>query len=108
MRAFWHYTCPHGFVGVSADGVVKPNPATGLAWFTDMAVPDAEALGLTKITLTCDRTTHRFRVLRLTNLRRADEVLPGRLLRAMGGQPERWWVSERPVPVVLDEREVAP
>jgi hypothetical protein len=123
----YHYTCNHGHRALSAGGQVKP-PAlflsqrqlaladtafmvlTQLAWFTDLAQPQPDALGLTRHSIHCDRTAYRWQVAdglehRVLPIRYG--VLRGtlpRLIRdslelAHGAQPRHWWVSGWAVPV---------
>jgi hypothetical protein len=103
MTALYHYTCSHRLPGILKAGLVKPNPVTGWAWFTDLDVPVRDALGLTSDMLGCDRTEHRLTVLdggpvpyvsirrQLPRLMREGlESSPGALLM-------HWWVSPQPV-----------
>lgn len=126
MTALWHYTCEHGHRDLLADPYVRPVgaipgvDAASLAdlpadlarfgWFTDLDVPMVDVLGLTRRTIACDRTQYRFRataagdVTPWTAVRRAVDVKVRRSLEgAHGAMPRHWYVSERPVPVVLDQ-----
>ncbi len=105
MTRLYHYTCDHGNKGIQEDGVLRGNahpwmPAAGpILWLTDMEAPTAEALGLTKRVIACDRTTHRFvvdtdravhwpraaRRLCTPSVRRELDFAPGAL-------PMHWWV----------------
>lgn len=118
MSELYHYTCDHHAAEIAAAGKVVPGfmlTATSLpwtarvAWFTDLATPIRDALGLTSYLLDCDRTQHRFRVTDPT------EVMPwGRYARLLpradrewlegqaGSRPAHWWVSVCGVPVVRD------
>lgn len=91
-------------------GTGKALPWTAeVGWFTDMAVPHREALGLTSYVARCDRTAHRFRVTDPTEVMRW-----GRYARRLareerewletqpGSRPAHWWVALGPVPVVPD------
>ncbi len=94
------------------DGVVKPHeqPMLGdrsLAWFTDLDVPHREALGLTSLILSCDRTEHRFKVTQAVDVRWwprfARELGPRErepLESAAGAMPGHWYVADVSVPVV--------
>lgn len=107
----YHYTCEdHGALGINRVGSVHPNwhwlLGEPLAWFTDLAEPDALALGLTSETLDCDRTRVRFEVVC------AESCVPWhRFARDLArdvrddmecppGLPRHWWVSREPVPVL--------
>lgn len=106
----WHYTCEHSRSRIGEEGWLQPF-ASGLVWLTDLDVPVREALGLTSMLLTCDRTTYRYRVLDpsigvpWTKVRRdfpaehRDE-----LESAPGAMPMHWFVSALPVHVVLENR----
>jgi hypothetical protein len=114
----WHYTCEHGALALGNSGtlrcagqLVDEVPALPLGgaelltmvWATDMDPPDAQALGLTSNTLSCDRTAYRYRVPAhaFTHWGRVRGTLPGQLVDALelahGAQPRRWWVSFTPV-----------
>ena len=109
MTELYHFTCDHHLAGILNDGQLRPHrhPMLGrsLVWLTDMAEPDAWALGLTSRFLSCDRTAHRFRVTdtstcrRFSTLKRLPSDVVADLVRF--GKPARWWFSTRPVPVVL-------
>lgn len=108
----YHYCCSHSLIGIRRDGTLKPNPhpwlPLPLVWLTDLAEPHRDALGLTSVTLRCDRTEYRVvvetdaeRWVRFARplgpeTREAFETTPGAL-------PMHWWVSEVPVPVLSIE-----
>lgn len=111
----WHYTCAHQAPLIRADGYVRPVrdlaaparhvPAWGaFAWFTDLAAPIREALGLTSWSLDCDRTAYRFRVepgvevVAWMSVRR-EYPWAWRLESEPGARPAHWYVSAEPVPV---------
>lgn len=118
----WHYTCEHGRAGLGNSGTVLPpvmqdrfDPrmaalhAPGWAWFTDLAVPQRAALGLTRYVVSCDRIVHRYRVTDTTDVHRWLDVrrrMPARwrddLESEPGARPAHWWVAAGPVPVVYD------
>lgn len=114
-NARYHYTCDHGHRLIG--GTVVPGDTLGrydhdgphiYAWFTDLARPIRDALGLTSHVLTCDRTTHRYRVTDARDLIhwthvRGDHPWAAELESAPGARPMHWWVARHPVPVVLDE-----
>lgn len=124
--ALYHYTCHHGHDGITDRGHVLPArlldttlpwddmPWTmSFAWFTDMAVPTREALGLTSHLIKCDRTLHRYRVLDDAFVewwpsfaRPLSAHMRAELEQAPGARPSHWWVSTAPVPVVYDPRRV--
>ena len=122
----YHYTCHHGRVALGNRGVAYPldiwNPRVArivrrgkypmmaaLVWFTDLDIPIPFALGLTRHTLTCDRTEFRYRVIN------ADDIVPWlsppmkparrsliRLEREVGALPRHWFVAATGVPVRFD------
>lgn len=110
----YHFTCDHGHEQIDRNIVpaaVLTSRASGgpgdLAWFTDLTVPQRDALGLTSHILSCDRTVHRYRATDATDLvpwigvRRfypwAEE-----LESAPGARPRHWYVADVPIPVVYD------
>ena len=128
---FYHYTCDHGHTLIGEYGALRTigqrmpevyqelgmsedqRLMYSLIWATDLAEPDIEGLGLTKRVLSCERWTHRYRITnplplmpysdmsyRFTLGFQADLVKPP-------AQPDHWWVSWRPLPVVYDPIEVA-
>lgn len=113
-RALYHFTCDRGRAGIAASGLmVWPRKRLGtkpLAWFTDLAAPSREALGLTSTVLSCDRMRYRFRLVRgpklvpwseyLQTATAEDRELAEMLAMAPGAQPEHWFVSPTPVKVV--------
>jgi len=120
MRPLWHYTCEHGWASLGEEGYVIPGRklserATTMAgqfsWFTDLAVPIRDALGLTQQLAKCDRTAYRYRVTDPVDvwpwvewarlIPRDDRVA---LEAAPGARPKHWYVAVLPVPVVLDLR----
>lgn len=119
----WHYTCDHGFDAIGDHGYVLPVadlrprhyrlqqlPQAHFSWFTDLAVPQQHALGLTSYTLGCDRTRYRYRVTdpenlwRWTYARRQLGPAPwiADLEEAPGAEPDHWWIADLPVPVIYD------
>ena len=108
----FHYTCDHGAEGIRRSGVLRPNPQAllprPLVWLTDLAEPHRDALGLTSLILSCDRTAHRFRVdttaamwwphYARTVPPWAREALDGE----PGAMPAHWWVVDVPVPIDPD------
>lgn len=118
MKTLYHYTCDHGHSQIDGhicplawdDGLAIGTPGV-YAWFTDLAVPIKDALGLTSSVLNCDRTAHRYRVTGHTGI---EPWVPefrriwtwGRELEsAPGARPAHWYVATEPVPVVYDPRE---
>ena len=104
----YHFTCDHGRQAIGKAGLIRPNrrAMVPVAWFTDLPDPDALALGLTSILLSCDRLAHRYRV---TDAR---DVVPWAefdahpdirvcLESAPGVRPDHWFVASRPVPARL-------
>lgn len=121
---YYHYCCAHSAAGIDATGKVLPGfmlterevPFTArVAWFTDLAVPDRFALGLTSFALACDRTEVRYRVTDPTEVmpwhvyarsipRERREVIEN----APGSRPAHWFVAVCGVLVVRDVLERAP
>jgi hypothetical protein len=108
----YHYTCNHGLPGIAADQLVLPNIhpwlGYGLAWLTDLDVPDRLGLGLTSVTLCCDRTAHRVEVDSTADVmhwpkwaheQRVPWLTRLTLEGAGSALPMHWWVSTTPVPV---------
>ncbi len=121
----WHYTCDHGRDGIGDHGTLRParemiprsrvhglpswyRPALDLVWLTDLPFPARDALGLTSLALSCDRTAHRYRCdsigpvpyieMRPSLPRKLSDCLES----ATGSGFRRWWVSSVAVPVVYD------
>lgn len=113
MTTLYHYTCDHAVAGIIRDEHVRPlsdmashavPPWGYFAWFTDLAEPNREGLGLTSAILTCDRTVHRFEVTDATEVERWVNVRrfhpwAAILESAPGAMPAHWWLSTEPVPV---------
>lgn len=132
------FTCDHSHEALKRDGVLLPIRAWNstaaiqllaighgwlatVIWLTDLAVPDAAALGLPSDNLPCDRTLHRWRMAEWHGALSGVVELPVQwpywfashagtvpradkenLETAPGAQPEHWWVSTEPVPVIYD------
>jgi hypothetical protein len=125
--SLYHYTCRHSMSVIgTGKGLLLPawsiydeqqraradeqtRALAELVWLTDLEAPVAEALGLTRSTLRCDRTGYRYRVtddqgiVRYVSMRRrlSADVRAG-LETAPGAMPMHWWVSYEPVLVVFD------
>lgn len=113
----YHYTCDHGYAALGDAGNLVPAydlapdrleqwwPAR-LVWLTDLAVPDRDALGLTRRIARCDRTAYRYRVTDEADVSpwiRVRRSFPAEELEWQAGvRPRHWYVSGVPVPVVLD------
>lgn len=108
MRLY-HFTCDHGARFIRTDGVLRPrlHPYLGesFVWLTPVSNPKANALGLRRVRLQCDRMAHRFEV-------ETDQAMPWnsvrgdfgewevqQLERAPGAMPSLWWVSRVALPV---------
>ena len=114
VSELYHYTCDHGHRLI--DRYVVPGDSLGrydldgphiYAWFTDLARPLRDALGLTSTILSCDRTQHRYRVTDRRDLIhwrhvRRDHAWAIDLESAPGARLMHWWVARHPVPVVYD------
>lgn len=126
----FHFTCEHGAEKIRGDGFIRPGdcliekqtyamlpeqvqPVARLAapfcWFTDLEPPaDVFMLGLTMLSLTCDRTACCFEVVpdwRVVSwwlrVRRKHRDL-WQLEDAPGVLPAHWFVSEQPVKVLQE------
>lgn len=115
-RTLYHYTCrEHGAPGIQRSGTLRPRPHPllnrYLVWLTDLETPDRWALGLTSITLCCDRTQARVTVHPHGDAAGRDAVfvvpwwfyarqVPAVLREIMEdtGLPMHWWVCERAIP----------
>ena len=110
----YHFTCHHAAKGIRGEGMVlKPNGQPylhgyGLVWATDMREPIADALGLTRTILLCDRTERCYVVAERDRERFTwwPEWWPGRidpLAASMLAHPpaaaRRWWVASEPIHV---------
>lgn len=120
--AYWHYTCDHGHRDIGDAGELLPvltqRPqlaaflgATSwlfrLVWATDLDQPHGDALGLTRISINCDRSRHRYRITDPTPLvpwleyaRGLTQLQRASLEHIPGVKPDRWYVATAPVPVV--------
>lgn len=118
--SFYHYTCSHSAPLILRSGTVRPlgqlaclsgqmptdrHWMLDIAWFTDLEEPLREALGLTSVTLQCDRTEWRLTVSDPSTLlpwsRYARRRVPVDQREDLEryGRPAHWWVSLEPVPV---------
>ena len=108
VLTLYHFTCEHGYNGISKTGVLLPNihpfmPHLGpLTWLTDLAEPPSkESVGLTAQWTTCDRLAYRYIVhckaaIHWFEVRtRAPKEVVATL--ESYGQPEHWWVIRRPL-----------
>jgi hypothetical protein len=115
----WHYTCAHGRLALDQGGALLPPlwqvrevplglplsayALLGLVWATDAEVPGVLALGLTRLTISCDRTAYRYAVPGevFTPWGEIRSRLPGDLVDALEGapgvEPSHWWTAEGPV-----------
>lgn len=104
----FHYTCAHRFPQIRRAGKLIPNPqpmlgGRALIWLTDLEWPARAALGLTSVTLKCDRTEYRIRLEDPADVTPWVDVrrhLPFWGVYALehgdGVLPRHWWVSEVP------------
>ena len=126
----WHFTCAHGRGALGESGVLLPGrvhspeqpwaelgPLSWMAdvvWLTDQ--PDGIGTMLEVRTMTkCDRLAHRYRVTDETSVQRwvrwAHDVRIDATTRwglehaDLSAIPTSWWLSQQPVPVVLDEQQ---
>lgn len=129
-HTLWHYTCDHAHLLLGRSGTLLPGCMlngvndlrhdggvlpfqTSLCWMTDLGLPIREALGLSSVYLTCDRTQHRYRVLddsdvvawldvRRAMVQRGMRDAVEDLEAAPGARPRHWYVATAPVPVEYD------
>lgn len=107
VAELYHFTCAHGFAGISRTGVLRPQSHPlmrhlgPLLWLTDLMEPSAESVGLTASLTTCDRLAYRYHVQTRAAMRWRD--LRGRVPCAVvdmleaHGEPVHWWVARRPL-----------
>src|SRR5258708_39094220 len=106
MKLF-HYTCSCCAEKIGESGRLKPSNywitagGDALVWLTDCATPDRFALGLTSLTLPCDRTEIRY-IVETNNAepwqlyarrKRVYESEEERLKFEGGREPEHWFVT---------------
>lgn len=106
MSAIWHYSCEHSAQGIARDGFLRPG-ADGFVWMTDLHPPVREALGLTMLTIKCDRMAYQWQVADRTNVRRwmlVRKSLPRAYVHGLesapGARPGHWFISETNVPIL--------
>lgn len=116
--SYYHYCCVHSFERIGERGALQPNlpgaealsrkygPIPPMVWLTDLSWPIAKVLGLRRIDLLCDRTTHRYSVddestiQPWMDLRKTlPETFTFDLEVNPGVLPRHWFVSLEPVPV---------
>lgn len=109
-KVLYHFTCLDHGVALLGEGeaILKPGH-DGFVWITDLSIPFAKPLGLTKNTLTCDRTQARYKVLdaeRIDWWMDARKILPDSFVwpleLAQGAMPMHWYLSTEPVHVAYD------
>ena len=108
----YHRTCDDGARTICATGLLRPNGHPRLrrpvVWMADRPDRGRLALGLTSLTLSCDRMAHLFAIpepaAAIPWAAYASRMgYPVDLLGGRGAQPSQWWVSEQPqVAVELD------
>lgn len=111
----WHFTCRDAAPRIVACGYLRPHPqiqldGTKLVWLTDLENPTRDQIGLSSITLNCDRMEHRFEVdtdamtpwLSWLRERPRDVRLAARRLAlAEGALPAHWYVAVVNIPAVM-------
>lgn len=113
----FHYTCAHSQERLLAMGdravilpgreltPTKTGPVSRVAWFTDLALPKRDALGLTMNFISCDRTEFRWKVTDPHGIVRWSEVRDTfgeaalELEESPGAESRHWFVSYGPVKV---------
>lgn len=116
MRLY-HFTCSHGAERIERARWLAPHTQVQLdgrelVWLTDLDAPGRLDLGLTSVTLSCDRMEYRVTAVvddaaRWVDYARSLPTPVRRLARALSIQarmPMHWYVSEAPVPVLAVER----
>lgn len=114
---YWHYSCRHSAESIAETGILRPNAQPMLArlpmtWFTTQRTAPRAALGLTSVTLDCNRMECLYRVVdedehlvvRWGDLKMAPDFAPyltgaRRLEAARGTKPGLWAVALQPVRV---------
>ena len=106
--ALYHYTCFHTMDALKVDqsglAVLRARPPLSpLLWLTDMEVPAAAPLGLTRVYLDCDRTAYRFLIPDPVDVdwwphvrREYDRDWVAGLEAAPGAMPAHWYVTTTP------------
>lgn len=126
----FHYTCEHAAIKIRGDDSIRPaglllekltyamlpeserdiaKQISNLAWFTDLEPPaNRDALGLTMLSLNCDRTAFCFEVIPdwtviswWPRVRRKYQIVWA-VETAGGSMPAHWFVSEQPVKVLTE------
>jgi len=115
----YHFTCAHGKsdIGTGPRALLIPHrhPLLGadvkLVWFTTLADPDEDEVGLTSSYIKCDRREYRYVIDEgvADGCRwwlESDErtAAPPQVIADLEsfGKPETWWVSSRPVRARFD------
>ena len=107
--SLFHFTCAdHGYKALGKGGMLVPHwhplLRADLLWLTTEAHPDREASGLGMTLTSCDRMAYRYVVTYLDGCvpwlwseqrRNAPQQVVADL--ESFGDPEHWWVSDRPV-----------
>jgi len=107
----YHFTCDHGRAGIGKRGTIKPvallspnarRSIDNWVWMTSDPNADRDALGLTSVTLPCDRMEFMYEVRRpldavpwLESKARADMSPVEVGMLESHGRPECWYVSRR-------------
>ena len=105
----YHYTClDHGHPGIYGSGFVRPG-RDGLVWLTDLDAPVRDAIGLTRVSLNCDRGAARYRVENdgsvVSWIEFRKQVAPeirDELEMFFGAMPMHWFVAWHPLDAVYD------
>lgn len=109
VERLFHFTCEHGWSALGKRGRLRSQMAHPLlgcdvVWLTTEGAPDREATGLSMHTISCDRMRYRYIVTDiaacrpwLTSPERA--VAPRLHVQDLEsfGDPEHWWITDRPV-----------
>lgn len=108
MITGYHFCCSHSAALIGRRGLIRPmirHPLLGclVAWFTTDAEPQRMDVGLTSLTIKCDRMEYRY-------VARSPKLIPwlGSPARAAAprdavsdleafGRPETWLICESPV-----------
>lgn len=111
----WHFTCAHGAARIGPRGTLHPvphpmlDPLGPIVWFTTDPDPARADVGLTSVTLPCDRLQYRYRVdrpraaVRWVDVRHRCDPEAVATLEATG-RPGSWWLTTVPTVAVIAPR----
>lgn len=108
-ETLYHYSClEHGHPAIFGSGRLKTG-RDGLVWLTDLPEPNRGALGLTRVSLECDRGAVRYRVddtSTAVSWMEFRQNVPGDLRDLLetfpDAMPRHWFVTWQDVAAVYD------